>query len=155
MDINIGQAFFKLINNKKREINDRIKIFNDELRARNLRPYPTQMIYIIYSDIEEGKFPDSVYVGKTKYTIEKRYKQHLNNINRMMGGKTNVSSKYLWMYGIINNDTDLIITKLMDVPENLIYGIEKEWITFFEDCGFNVINRENDRFYEKKIYSYD
>jgi hypothetical protein len=152
MDSSTGEVFFKLINKKKNELQQRIENKKEEFARRNLKVLPPQSVYMIFAESVKSTLPYSVYVGKTKQSIENRYKQHISQIKRMLQGKVDWSVKYRWMYGIIKSGADLRIIKLIDVPRNMVYEVEQEWIYYLGQNGFNVINKTNDSYYSKKVY---
>lgn len=107
-------------------------------------------IYLIYKKAENGYFPNTVYVGKTRRIIHKRFTQHLNEVKKMMKGEKEWSVKYHWMYLVLLNG-DLSVMLLNKVQRSKVYEFENEWINFFKSNGFRVINRDNSYKINKKV----
>lgn len=107
-------------------------------------------IYLIYKKAENGYFPNTVYVGKTRKIIYKRFTQHLSEVKKMMKGEKEWNVKYHWMYLVLLNG-DLNIMLLNKVQRSKVYEFENEWINFFNSNGFRVINRDNSYKINKKV----
>ena len=91
--------------------------------------------YVYIYSISE---PDSKivrYVGKTKFSLEKRLKQHLKEKVKC--------HRYYWIQSIIKKGKVPIIQIIDEVPEDNWQFWEMYWIEQFKNWGFNLVNSTN------------
>ena len=149
MDTKSERVLFSLVNGKRNSINRRIAEYISHSKIKYKRD---TNLYLIFAESEERELPYTVYIGKTVNTIMTRYKQHLYSVRKCIDGSHKWSSKYRWMANVISNEVDLRVISLGKVPKGRAYEFEKEWITFFKDNDFNVINRDNNKYYEYNVF---
>jgi len=111
-----------------------------------------QIVYLIFKKIDKNSnMPRVLYVGKTSQTIDKRFKQHMSNIKEMVDGSKEWTSKYLWMFQVIQSGGELIAIELNKVPSSKVYEFEQEWIDYLTKCDFKLLNKTNSNYYNKKV----
>ncbi|MEY4572757.1 MAG: hypothetical protein RLZ10_2013 [Bacteroidota bacterium] len=71
------------------------------------------------------------YVGKTKYSLEKRLTQHISRAKSILENKTKIKNnkRYSWIISLINLRTKPIIELIEEVDETIWSDREKFWIT--------------------------
>lgn len=150
MAIELEKVLFKLVNTKRRAIDTQV---SEILKKGTVVGSRNTIIYLIFAESLKKELPLSLYVGKTTNTLLKRYKQHISSIRRCASGKIQWNLKYRWMYSVIKSGSDLRVIELNKVPKLLGYEFEKEWIQYFQENGFNMINKKNSYYYKHKIYT--
>ena len=89
---------------------------------------------------------NEVYIGSTTYGFRKRFMQHKENWKANMD-YTEDLIKRGGVYSILHDMTDV-------EDEDLIRMVEYEYIKYFRDSGFNVLNKgvpvSFDRYYKQK-----
>lgn len=75
-----------------------------------------------------------IYIGKTSYTIEKRWKEHLDKIDTYAGKRPLYSA--LKKYGIEN----FLIEEVEECDSSILNEKEKYWIAFYDsyENGYNA-----------------
>lgn len=139
-----------MITYKKKEINDRVEKWNDYRWFKyKQRPEQANSIYMIFKEVGKDEVPSTLYVGKTKQTLERRLDQHISEVNRAIDGKITWSLKLRWMYQVLKEKKNLKITTLSTVPTSKAFEIELEWITYLGLAGFKLVNGDNSTYYSK------
>jgi len=150
MEKELGNAY-PLIKSKINLITNNV-YQKDMNRLKNFKYLESkQTIYLIFRAVAGNDAPTTLYVGKTSQTIEKRFKNHLNQIKAMGLGKKDWNSKYLWMGQIIDSNGKLTIVELNKVQTSDVYMYEQEWITYLRSNGFKMLNKNNSKYYKTRF----
>ena len=110
-------------------------------------------IYLMFGEMINNKIPTSLYVGKTRQSLNKRFSQHIQEIRKCLKGMREWSIKYRWMFTMIEKDQNIRIILLNKVQRSKVYLVENEWIYYLGMHNFNMINKSNFMHYNKKVYT--
>jgi len=111
---------------------------------------------IIYS-LRDPRDSKIKYIGQTRFSINKRYKEHLRNCKYYTTKNHNV---YRWINELVNLDLNPIIDIVEKIDITLLDEREKYWISYYDDLknmtvggtGIKYINkREFSETHKKKI----
>jgi len=91
-------------------------------------------IYKIYRDADKK----TVYIGSTFKTLCIRFSNHKSKFKRYLNGKC----PFVSSFDIVKfNDADIHLIKEVEVKDkNELRQIEDDFITIYNDLGFNIIN---------------
>ena len=134
---------------KINEITRRLADFDTTYRKKYGKRFigKWEKVYMIHQELEEGKSPTAVYIGKTKQEALKRLNQHTKEIVKARSNKIEWTVKLAWMSRILHNGFALKIRLLNEVPKFMVYAIEQEWIVYLGIRGFNVMNTNNKKYW--------
>jgi hypothetical protein len=151
MEKKLGDAY-PLISRMIRSVDDEVYKKDIAVLRGNQFLEPKQSIYLIFREVcEKSNMPSTLYVGKTKQSVSKRFKQHISNIKSMDLGNKAWTAKYKWMQQVILNGGTLSIIELSKVQKSKVYYYEQRWIDYLKKVGFNTLNKVNTKYYNTKI----
>ena len=151
MEEKLGDAY-PLINRMIRSVEDEVYRKDISILRGNEFLESKQSIYLIFREVcEKSNRPNTLYVGKTKQPINKRFKQHISNIKTMDLGNKPWTDKYRWMQRVILSGGVLSIVELNKVQKSKVYYYEQRWIDYLDKVGFNTLNKVNTKYYNTKI----
>lgn len=107
-----------------------------------------QKIYMIHQEQQVGHQVKNVYIGKTKQDILDRLAQHTKEVIDARSGKKDWTLKLHWLDTILKNGFPVHIRLLNNVPKDMIYIIEADWIKYLRERGFNLMNMENKKYWK-------
>lgn len=116
---------------KKRTNLGRPRLFTDIERKNRDRISKHNTCITIYG-IQSPNLPNSIYIGKTKLKLYKRFATHKHHTNSSM-------SKEIINAG--NASIDILDTCPLDFTQDDILQIETDWILRYRELGFNVVNK--------------
>ena len=151
MEEKLGDAY-PLIHRMIRSVEDETYKRDISVLRGNGFLEPKQSIYLIFREVcEKSNMPRTLYVGKTKQSIDKRFKQHISNIKSMDLGNKAWTAKYKWMQQVVLSGCTLSIIELSKVQKSKVYYYEQRWIDYLKKVGFNTLNKVNTKYYNTKI----
>lgn len=151
MDTNSKEVFRRIIKHKQELVRKRVFDWDKMALRKKQKMEAKERVYLMFGALRGDSVPTSLYVGKTKQDLDKRFAQHMREIRLRLDGVKNWSVKYRWMYEMINREQDIRIILLNKVQRSKVYMIENEWIYYFGIHNFNMINRANFMHYNKKV----
>ena len=141
-----------MISYKRTKVDEAVRNINSYRRMKyNLPPEETNNIYMIFREVEAGKVPSTLYVGKTKRDLATRLAQHIGEIKRAEDGKIEWSLKLVWMKQVMQEKCSLKIALLNKVPASKALEYENEWIVYLGIAGFKMMTGDNSHYYNKGI----
>lgn len=142
----------RLIESKQDAIKQKVIVWDRE-HLRTRKPLePKDKVYLIFGRITRNTLPTSLYVGKTRQSLDSRFAQHMYEVSAMLNGSKNWTIKYRWMYEMIEKGQFIRILMLNKVQRSKIYQVENEWIYYLGLHNFNMMNKSNHQYYSKKVY---
>lgn len=152
MDLNTKEVFKRILDKKIEAV--RKKVFEwDKQNLRNKKSMEFKdRVYLIFGEVIDNKIPSSLYVGKTRQVLDKRFNQHIQEIRLRLNGIKDWNIKYRWMLEMVEREQNIRIILLNKVQRSKVYSIENEWIYYLGMHNFNMINKSNFIHYNKKVY---